>query len=94
MHALGAATFDDELSGSDPDGIRRHDVGLADALRAGLGREPGNSAIVSLPDPTGDVAARLAAAGIRAAGRGGCARVGFHVWNDEGDVEMALAALR
>ncbi len=95
---VGAApaleAFADELAGPDPAAIRRHDVALADELRAGLGLEPAGSAIVSLPDPSGDVAARLAAAGLRAAGRGGCARVGFHVWNDECDVEAVLAALR
>ncbi len=86
--------FADELAGPDPDAIRRHDVGLADSLRAGLGLPPGGSAIVSVPDPSGDLAARLAAAGLRTAGRGGCARLAFHVWNDEGDVAAALAALR
>lgn len=89
--ALGA--FADELAGPDPEAIRRHDVGLADALRAHLDMEPGGTAIVSLPDPDGTSAERLAAAGIRSAGRGGCVRVGFHVWNDEHDVAAAVAAL-
>jgi selenocysteine lyase/cysteine desulfurase len=85
--------FADELAGPDPDAIRRHDVALADRLRTGLGTAPGGTAIVSLPDPTGDVASRLAAAGLRTAGRGGCARLAFHVWNDDEDVAAALAAL-
>ena len=62
--------FADELAGPDPDAIRRHDVGLADALRTRLDMAPAGTAIVSLPDPDGSKADCLAAAGIRAAGRG------------------------
>ena len=95
---VGAApaleAFADELAGTEPDAIRRHDVALADGLRAALGLEPAGTAIVALPDPDGTVAARLSAAGLRAAGRGGCARVSFHVWNDEDDVAAVLAARR
>ena len=92
--APALAAFADELAGDDPGAIRRHDVALADAVRAGLGLDPAGTAIVSLADPSGDVAARLAATGLRCAGRGGCVRVGFHVWNDESDVAAVLAALR
>ncbi len=94
---VGAApaltTFADELGGADPGAIRRHDVALADAVRVNLGLAPAGSAIVSLPDPSGEVAARLVAADLRCAGRGGCARLAFHVWNDEEDVAAVLAAL-
>ena len=86
--------FADELTGPDPHAVRRHDVALADSLLAGLGLEPAGSAIVSIPDPSGRAPARLAAAGLRTAGRGGGVRLSFHVWNDERDVEAALAALR
>lgn len=85
--------FADELTGPDPDAIRRHDVGLADALRTLLGMEPAGTAIVSVPDPDGSKADRLTAAGIRSAGRGEYVRLGFHVWNDMNDVTAALAAL-
>lgn len=85
--------FADELAGADPDAVRRHDARLADGLRAGLGVEPTGSAIVAIPDPSGDAAARLAAAGLRTAGRGGRARLAFHIWNDDEDVAAALAAL-
>jgi selenocysteine lyase/cysteine desulfurase len=95
---VGAApaleAFADELAGADPGAICRHDVALADAVREGLGLEPAGRAIVSLPDATGEVAARLAAADLRHAGRGGSARLAFHVWNDEEDVAAVLAALR
>jgi selenocysteine lyase/cysteine desulfurase len=86
--------FADELAGPAPDAVRRHDVALADALRAGLDLEPAGSAIVAVPDPDGSAGARLARAGLRAAARGGCARLSFHVWNDDDDVVAALQALR
>jgi selenocysteine lyase/cysteine desulfurase len=59
-----------------------------------MGLAPAGSPIVALPDPTGATASRLEAAGLRIAGRGGCARLAFHVWNDESDVEAVLAAVR
>ena len=72
-----------------------HTTGLAAAFRAGLELdEPGRaSAIVTWADPDGSDLARLADAGIVASGRAGRARVAFHVFNDEDDVEAALAAL-
>lgn len=86
--------FADVLAGPDPAAVRRYDAALADALRAELGMGPAGGAIVSVPDPSGRAAARLAAAGLRAAGRGGFARLSFHVWNDKSDVAAAAAALR
>jgi selenocysteine lyase/cysteine desulfurase len=71
--------------------IHAHDVGLANAFRAGLGLEPGNSAIVSLDSPGAE--ARLEAAGIRAATRGGRLRTSWHLYNTEQDVERALEVL-
>ncbi|MEA2025251.1 MAG: aminotransferase class V-fold PLP-dependent enzyme [Chloroflexota bacterium] len=71
--------------------IHSHDVGLANALRAGLGLEPGDSAMVSLDlDPDFDPA-RLT--GLRAAFRAGRLRVGFHLYSTEDDVERLLGAL-
>jgi selenocysteine lyase/cysteine desulfurase len=71
--------------------IRDHDVGLANALRDGLEMEPSNSAIVSV-DRDG-AAQALAAAGLRAGGLTGAARVCFHLYNDEDDVDAVLRAL-
>ena len=51
------------------------------------------SAIVTWADPDGCDLARLTAAGIVASGRAGRARVAFHLFNDERDVDMALVAL-
>jgi selenocysteine lyase/cysteine desulfurase len=73
------------------DAIHAHDVGLANRFRAGLGLEPGDSAIVSAEVP--DARERLEAAGIVAAERGGRLRASWHVYNTEADVDAALDAL-
>ena len=72
--------------------VHAHDLGLANRFRAGLGLEPGDSAIVSLAldDDAGD---RLRAAGVMAAGRGGGLRFSFHLSTTPGDVDRALTAL-
>jgi selenocysteine lyase/cysteine desulfurase len=77
--------------------VHDYDVALADAFANGLGlqRNVGElgSAIVTWSDPDSAALERLTSAGLVASGRAGRARVAFHVWNDEGDVERALAAL-
>ncbi len=72
--------------------IGAHDVALANRLRDGLDLPPADSAIVSL-DTGPDAPPRLAAAGIRCATRAGRVRLSFHLYNDEDDVDRALAAL-
>ena len=69
--------------------IHAHNLGLANRFRAGLGLEPGNSAIVTVP---GDLEA-VRAAGIQAAQPGGRVRVGFHLYNDEEDADHAVDVL-
>ena len=49
---------------------------------------PSNNAIVSWPDPDGAHLAAFGAAGVAASGRAGRARVSFHLWNDEEDVDL------
>ena len=71
--------------------IHDHDVGLANRFRAGLGLEPGDSAIVSVDIP--GAAERLERARIMAAVRGGRLRTSWHVYNTEADVDAALEAL-
>jgi len=71
--------------------IHAHNVSLANRFLAGLGRPTGNSAIVSVDLP--DAEERLAAAGIRAAVRGGRVRASFHLYTTEADVDLAVAAL-
>jgi len=73
------------------DAIHAHDVGLANRFRAGLGLEPGDSAIV-MSDAQG-AAETLAAAGIQAAVRGGRLRTSWHVYNTERDVDRTLEVL-
>lgn len=75
------------------DAIHAHDVALAGRLRAGLGLAPGDSAIVSVGGLPGDAAARLEAAGVMAAGRGGALRMSCHLYTTDDDVDRALAAL-
>jgi len=92
---IGAAPALEFFAALDPSELYAHATGLATAFRAGLGiAEPERaSAIVTWDDPDGGELARLTTAGITASGRFGRARVAFHVFNDEDDVDLALAAL-
>jgi selenocysteine lyase/cysteine desulfurase len=76
-----------------PVAVHDHDVGLADVFRARLDLGPSDSAIVAWADPDGSQLAALSAAGVVAAGRAGRARVSFHLWNDEEDVDLAASAI-
>jgi selenocysteine lyase/cysteine desulfurase len=71
--------------------IHRHDLGLANRLRARLGLPPGDSAIVTVAAE--GAWERLRAAGIVASVRAGAVRLSFHLHNTEADVEAAAAAL-
>jgi selenocysteine lyase/cysteine desulfurase len=71
--------------------IHDHNVALANRFLAGLGQQPGHSAIVTVDVPQAE--ARLTAAGVRAAVRAGRVRASFHVYSTEADVDLALDAL-
>jgi selenocysteine lyase/cysteine desulfurase len=71
--------------------IHDHNVGLANRFLAGLGRPPGDQAIVTVEVP--EAAWRLSRAGVRAAVRAGRVRASFHVYTTEHDVDLALDAL-
>jgi selenocysteine lyase/cysteine desulfurase len=71
--------------------VHAHNVGLARRFLTGLGLPPPESAIVSVAHP--DAGERFAAAGVRAAVRAGRARLSFHLYNTEADVDRALEAL-
>jgi selenocysteine lyase/cysteine desulfurase len=71
--------------------IHAHDVALANRFLTGLGRPPGDSAIVTVEVP--DAEQKLRRAGVRAAVRAGRVRASFHVYTTEADVDMALNAL-
>ena len=73
------------------DRIHAHDVELANRFRAGLGLDPGHSAIVFC-DVEG-AADKLERAGIRAAVRGGRLRTSWHVYNTTADVDRTLDVL-
>jgi len=82
--------------------VTAYTTGLAADFRSRAGRTEERAgdpdadrggAIVSWPDPTGEDLARLTAAGLTASGRNGRARVAFHIFNDEDDVDRAVRAL-
>lgn len=78
---------------ADMSAVRDYTTALAREFRARLGVEGHDSAIVSWLDPDGAALARLTSAGVTASGRNGRARVAFHVFNDESDVDRAARAL-
>jgi selenocysteine lyase/cysteine desulfurase len=88
---VGAAAVLPWLAGLDRDAVRGHCVGLADAVRSGLGLPPAGSAIVAVDRPGG--ADRLAAAGIAGSLRAGAVRLSFHLYNTADDVDRVLDAL-
>jgi selenocysteine lyase/cysteine desulfurase len=71
--------------------IHAHDLRLANLVREGLGVPPGDSAVVSV-ESEGAVRV-LNDAGLRVAGLAGNARMCFHLYNDEDDVDAVLRAL-
>ncbi|MGI5129072.1 aminotransferase class V-fold PLP-dependent enzyme [Pseudonocardia sp. CA-107938] len=89
---VGAAVALPWLATLDRAAVHAHCVGLADALRAELGLPPAGSAIVSVAGA--EVGERLAAAGVRSSVRAGAVRLGFHLYNDENDLDRVVAALR
>jgi selenocysteine lyase/cysteine desulfurase len=73
------------------DAVHRHDVALANGLRARLGLSAGDSAVVTVAAE--GVLERLRAAGIKASMRAGAVRLSFHLHNNEADVEAAARVL-
>ncbi|GAA4282667.1 aminotransferase class V-fold PLP-dependent enzyme [Brevibacterium daeguense] len=88
---LGAGIAMPWLASLDMAAVEEHCVGLANQVRQAVGMVPSNSAIVALD--VVDAAARLEAAGIRAAVRAGRVRVGFHLYNTAADAETLIRAL-
>ncbi len=75
-----------------PHALHAHSVALANRFRAGIGLEPGASAVVSLASDA-DLEPVLAGEGIAASVREGRLRLAFHVNNDERDADVAAEAL-
>jgi selenocysteine lyase/cysteine desulfurase len=71
--------------------IHRHDLGLANTLRARLGLPRGDSAVVTLAVEGG--LERLRAAGIKGSMRAGAVRLSFHLHNTQSDVDAVARAL-
>ena len=88
---VGAAPALEVLLETGVEEINAHDVRLANRFRDAMGLEPSNSSIV--PVSAAGAAERLAAAGVRAAVRAGNARLSFHVYNSDDDVDLAVSAL-
>ena len=88
---VGTAAGLEYVEGAGVDAIHAHDVRLANALRSGLGLPPGDTAIVAVDRPGADQAIRRT--GMVGAVRAGSLRVGFHLYNDDDDVDGLLRAL-
>ena len=73
------------------DAIHRHDLALANALRARLGLPSGDSAIVTVATDGG--LEQLQVAGIKASVRAGAVRISFHLHNTDADVDAVARAL-
>lgn len=95
----GTAAALEFFASLDPRAVHAHATGLADRLAAeldlrdALGTPVRGRAILTWPDPDGADLAALTAAGLRASGRAGRARVAFHLWNTPTDVERILTTL-
>lgn len=87
-----AATSLDWLTTLDAGAVTEHCLGLARKARTALDLEPYESAIVAIPRE--HAASRLDDAGIRASVRQGAARVSFHLYNTEDDLDRLVDALR
>lgn len=89
--ALGAGLTMPWLASLDRADVEAHTVGLANRVRTELALPQRSSAIVSIP--IAGAATKLQHAGVRASVRAGRARVGFHLYNTDDDVDRLLAAL-
>ncbi len=88
---LGAAPSLDLVLGIGVANIHAHNIALARAFAAGLGRPEPSSPIVSIPGERGPA---LRAAGINASERDGVTRVSFHLYNTMADVERVVEVCR
>ena len=88
---FGAAAALPYLADLDLHAVHDHNVRLADLTLEGLGLQPSGSAIISLDLP--DAASRLASAGAKVSVRAGRARLSYHLYNTDDDVQLVLDAL-
>ncbi|MCS5735327.1 aminotransferase class V-fold PLP-dependent enzyme [Herbiconiux daphne] len=90
---IGTAPTLELFAAADIAAVQRHTVGLADELCRRLDVPEAHSAIVTWPDADGRAIAALTTADVAASARAGRARVAFHLWNDEADVDRVCAVL-
>jgi selenocysteine lyase/cysteine desulfurase len=88
---VGTSSALDLLAELGIDAIHRHDLALANGLRARLGQPPGDSAIVTVA--AGPALGRLHAANVRASVRAGAVRLSLHLHNTDADVDAVARAL-
>lgn len=88
---MGSVPALETIASNGVDAIHRHNIGLADSARERLGMEPTGSAIVTVP--LSDTTA-LIERGISASLRSSNVRVGFHLYNDAGDVDALVEAVK
>jgi selenocysteine lyase/cysteine desulfurase len=88
---VGAAVALPWLASQDLAAVRDHDIGMANAVLAGLDLPPTNSAIIAIDRP--DAKERLVKAGVTASVRAGKVRLGCHLYTTLDDVEIVLEAL-
>jgi selenocysteine lyase/cysteine desulfurase len=88
---VGAAPAIELLGEVGVEAIHAHDVALANRFRAGLGMEPGDSAVVALPRDDA-LAERLRDADVMFTDREGLFRFSFHLFNTDAEVDRALEA--
>jgi selenocysteine lyase/cysteine desulfurase len=94
LTAAGARKSLELLVALGNDRIAEHNLGLARTLSAGLGLpEPASPIVRFRVDDPEAAAERLHDSGIACAVRGGSVRLSFHLYNDEEDVALAVAAL-
>ena len=90
---VGAAPALEVMSMAPTALIGEHNIALADDLRARTGRPALGRPVVSLTDPTGEIAARLAGRGATVSSRADLVRIAFHIWNTKQDVDLVAEAL-
>jgi selenocysteine lyase/cysteine desulfurase len=88
---VGAAHALELLARLDVAEICAHNIALADRFLTALGLPAGGSAIVSVSRD--GAAERLAGAGVRTSVRAGRARLSFHLYTQQADVDAAVDAL-
>jgi selenocysteine lyase/cysteine desulfurase len=87
---MGSVPALEMVAGRGVEAIYLHNTALADSARQRLGMEPTGSAILIVPLPN---TSALTDRGISASLRSANVRVGFHLYNDDSDVDALVEAV-